>query len=331
VRGVRRYALVLPIALLALLVAVPATARAQAPELPEGFAAVIAFEPAQPRVGERVRLTITVTHPADRLVSIVEGVRSTPALEVLETPPPLAEPLGTLAVTEFAYVLAPFALGRLELGPLRLQALREDGTAEDFLLALDPLVVPSGLTPQDMELRPLKPQLEVPGAPAAWERWAPYAGGAAAAALVTFALVALVRRRLNRPAPVPARPPATAEDLARRQLDVIRQRGYLEAGDLEAFYGELSLAVRTYIEARYEFPATALTPNELTGRMGTHGLDRWQARLVTGLLGRCEAAVYAHAYPRLDSADHDLTVAYEIVELSRPTSMPDAEPAEVMR
>ena len=40
--------------------------------------------------------------------------------------------------------------------------------------------------------------------------------------------------------------------------------------------------------------------------------------LVAGLLERCDDAVYAHRYPDFASADHDLTVAYEIVELSRP-------------
>ena len=50
------------------------------------------------------------------------------------------------------------------------------------------------------------------------------------------------------------------------------------------------------------------------------GVERWQARLVSGLLDRCDGAVYARRRPDPSSADHDLTVAYEIVELSRVAS-----------
>lgn len=58
--------------------------------------------------------------------------------------------------------------------------------------------------------------------------------------------------------------------------------------------------------------------------MTSHGVDRWQARLVSGLLDRCDRAVYARQYPDPASADHDLTVAFEIVELSRPRIDGDA-------
>jgi hypothetical protein len=47
-------------------------------------------------------------------------------------------------------------------------------------------------------------------------------------------------------------------------------------------------------------------------------VERWQARLVGGLLERCDAAVYAGQRPDPASADHDLTVAFEIIELARP-------------
>jgi hypothetical protein len=59
--------------------------------------------------------------------------------------------------------------------------------------------------------------------------------------------------------------------------------------------------------------------------MTSHGVDRWQARLVSGLLERCDLAVYARQYPDPASADHDLTVAFEIVELSRPQAATPSE------
>ena len=91
------------------------------------------------------------------------------------------------------------------------------------------------------------------------------------------------------------------------------------------FYGELSIAVRAYLAERFGFNATALTTAELSRRFEQVGVGRWQARLASGLLERCDAAVYARARPDPASADHDLTVAYEIVELSRPRRSDVAE------
>jgi hypothetical protein len=112
--------------------------------------------------------------------------------------------------------------------------------------------------------------------------------------------------------------PATAEDRARRRLDAIGRAGLVGQGEMEVYYGELSIAVRDYLEERFGFRATALTTRELERRARSAGIDRWQARLVGGLLQRCDAAVYAGVWPDPASADHDLTLAYEIVELSRP-------------
>jgi hypothetical protein len=47
------------------------------------------------------------------------------------------------------------------------------------------------------------------------------------------------------------------------------------------------------------------------------GVDRWQARLVGGLLRECDAIVYAGYLPASARADGNLTTAYEIVEMTR--------------
>jgi hypothetical protein len=47
------------------------------------------------------------------------------------------------------------------------------------------------------------------------------------------------------------------------------------------------------------------------------GIERWQARLVGELLKRCDLAIYAHTYPDPESANFDLTLAYEIIEFAR--------------
>ena len=332
-------ALVLLVVLGSLLGAQPSTSLAQAPPAPPGITVTTALEPEEPRVGDRVRLTIVVDHPVDLLISLVTEPAKQPNLEVLEVQPastlPVTSPTGELMRTSFVIVAAPFALGAIDVGAVTLQALREDGTAREFAVALPSMQVRSTLREGDTELRPLKPQETIPGAPPAWVR--PAVLGAALLALVTGLAVAFLdlrrRRRRGAVALLPPLPAATAEDAARRQLDALRTQDLLGAGDLEGYYGQLSITVRAYLEERFEFRATALTSRELARRMTAEGLDRWQIRLVSGLLERCDAAVYAGRYPPLPSADHDLTLAYEIIEFARPrreasaTEAPTAIPA----
>ena len=297
----------------------PATAQ-EAPLTPP-ISVQVAFDPPTVAVGERALLTVTVTHGDDLLISASEPRRGE-ALQLLDVPPPVSTTAADgEVVTVFSYLLAGFALGELEPGALRVLWLHADGGAGNIEVATPPLIVRSTLTAGDTELRPLKPQIGIEGAPPAWRR------PASVAALAVVALgagagawVVRVRRRRAPPEAVEATL-SSPEVAARRRLDRLAAARPLENGDFDGYYGTISTVVRGFLEERFEFRATALTTVELQSRMVGRGVERWQARLVGGLLDRCDAAVYAHRYPDPLSADHDLTVAYEIVELSRPPSL----------
>lgn len=307
----------------------PPVARAQ--PVPPEVSVAITLEPEEPRIGERVLVRIEVEHRADRLVTMPSPVTRRSDLELISSELPTTLAAGDRLTTTFAFVVQPFALGAIDIGSVGLQLLAEDGAVEEFSAAVPPIQVRTTLDPDRAALRPLKPQASIAGAPAAWERPALFGGVVGATGLVLLGAGLAIRRRLRRAsvpllAPLPS---ADAEDSARRQLDALRAHDLLAIPDLETYYGRLSIAVRAYLQERFDFRATALTTHELERRMGAQGLDRWQARLVTGLLERCDAAVYAGVYPPLASADHDLTVAYEIVELARPRreTEPQAVPA----
>src|SRR5262249_54449801 len=146
----------------------------------------------------------------------------------------------------------------------------------------------------------------------------PYAAGVALLALIS--LLAYWRLRRRRPAalePTLAAHDLSSEDLARTRLN---QAGsdFQAGGDYAPYYEAIGLTVRGYLSDRFGFAAFALTTRELQQAMVGRGLDRWQARLAGGLLGQCDAVLYAQYRPARERADADLTTAYEIVEMSRP-------------
>jgi hypothetical protein len=108
-----------------------------------------------------------------------------------------------------------------------------------------------------------------------------------------------------------------SEDIARSQLAELHSLELDEVADLQKFYSTLSRVIRLYLLNRFNLDALIYTSSELNKLMIENGIERWQARLVGELLKRCDSAIYAHIYPDPDSANSDLTLAYEIVEFAR--------------
>ena len=108
-----------------------------------------------------------------------------------------------------------------------------------------------------------------------------------------------------------------SEDTARLQLAELHSFNLDEVTDLQKFYSSLSSVIRLYLLNRFSLDALTYTSSELNKLMVENGIERWQARLVGELLKRCDLAIYAHIYPDPDSANSDLTLAYEIVEFAR--------------
>ncbi|MXW23890.1 MAG: hypothetical protein F4X80_00050 [Chloroflexi bacterium] len=275
------------------------------------------LEPRRATLGDRVRMTVSVIH-TDAVLITAEPPAPREGLTLVETVPVVTVVLddGRLR-SEFGFTFAAFELGTMQPGPTRVLWLHEDGRSGATEVAAPPFEVVSAVIGDASALRPLKPQAEYGEPPAAWVRPA-IAGGAVAALLLVAALAVWLRRR-RRPEPVtaPVVVAAGPEADARRALEELASSGTLQAGDFGTFYGTIAVVMRRYLEARFVFPATALTTSELDARMDDQGIERWQSRLAEGLLNRCDAAVYAGYTPDPVAADHDLTVAFEIIELSR--------------
>ncbi len=268
-------------------------------------------------LGDRVRITIIATH-AEPLLLTADPPSRGDELQLIEALPPetVTLPDGSLQ-TEIAFTVAAFTLGAQDAGPLRVFWLRQDGSSGEVQAIPPTFEVASALLDDSGALRPLKPQAAFGEPPPAWVRPAVVGGALLALALLAALAVRWLRRRTPAPAPPPEQLDLAPETFAQRRLEALAASGALARGEYERFYGTLSIVLRDYLAARFSFNAPALTTPELDRSMGGHGVERWQARLAGGLLERCDAAVYAGRHPDPGSADHDLTVAFEIIDLSR--------------
>lgn len=315
-------------ALAASLVAMsPRGALAQQPPAPI-LGVEITMNRPEASIGDRVLLTLRIRHRAD--VAVTASPLAPLDVEFgKQNVTTLALPDGVVQTT-VTWTVQPFVLGPVGLRAFPVAWVTQDGQTGRFLVQPPRFVVQPIRTADDVLLRPLKDPVAVPGGPPAWLRPALYSLAAVAStALVVTLLWLLVRqiralldRRRRGSVMAPVSIVLTAESTARESLDDLAGLRLTDANAFEQYYGTIAVVVRRYLSDRIGFNAHALTTDELERRMTANGVDRWQARLVGGLLERCDSAVYAHRFPDPASADHDLTVAYEIVELSRPGAPP---------
>lgn len=310
-------------ALLALLWA--GTASAEGPQLLQ-----VTVEAPQPlRVGDHFFLIVVVEHdPGVTFMLPVAGVQ-VGQLDLLAVEQKTVAAASGRERTTLRLELAAFVTGGLLAGPLALPYTDPEG--EGFLDVPPQRVLVSSVLPPQPRLAlegfyDVGPPLAVAGAEAWWLRPAVY-GALALGAVGAVGLVLVVARRLPRRVPKPP-PPLTPEELVLSELEELSRGELLSAGDAAAHYGRLGTAVRRYLSSRHRFPAMAMTTREIGAAMLARRSDRWQSRLVTGLLEECDAVSFGRYAPAPARAEHDLALAYEVVQMStRPSEEAAAVPA----
>lgn len=289
------------------------SAIAQTPAaLPEGVALEVSVEREGDTIGDPVRLTVVVTHPADGelLVPPPEG----PLGELEPAAPTVTRTTPTDVVVEMTlvYETRAFLTGLLSLEPPAL-SYRADGS----IVPIQPpaqLVAVRSLFPADGSLvvRPLKPAEEIPlpGFPIV-----PVAIviGVPAALLLAVGLT-LRRRRVRAPgeaAPIHA-PPDPGLNAA-CDLERIGAAGLLPQA-VDEFCARVNTAVRRYLAERYRLPARNLTARELGDRLARAGADAGTVQRVRNLCQACDDIAYAGAMPNPDRVARYLDLAQAIVQ-----------------
>jgi hypothetical protein len=260
------------------------------------------------RIGDRFVVTLQVeTEPGatvevDPLAPTWEGVQlvSIQANEAVEQEGRMLHRLDL--------VMAAFDPGDLELTPavlITMDGLVTRRELPSFQLSVL-TTLPEGTAPVLIEA-PVP--LPIGGAQSPFLVPAVVASVAFAVVVLGFALYRLYRYVASRP---PKERPPVEEEPSWEPGQLPPVEGLLT--DPVAAYRALSATVRESLTSRYGFPARALTTRELVARMQDEGVDRWQARLVAGLLENCDSVVYAGYYPAPDRRRADLSMAEEILE-----------------
>lgn len=272
--------------------------------------ATVQVTPAEPRVGDVLRLTLTVD--------------AEPGTEVIM--PPFGEALGRFDVVGFApreesldrgrrhvqdYRLQASRSGRLRIPPLRVEyaVIGAKQEAEELLTEEIPVQIASVLTAEGAgTLGAPRGELdEVVARP--WLVPLFVGGGALVVVLGLLALRSLRRRHR-------AEVRRSAAEIAFARLGALEGRGLPEGRtDADPWYVELSDIVRRYLEDRFGIRAPELTTEEFlreARRLGA--LGEAQRGLLTDFLEGCDRVKFAAHEPAADESRAALGLARRLIE-----------------
>ena len=298
--------------------------------------AVVSLAPPNPRLGDPLVLTLTVSAEPGVTVEM----------------PAFGDALGRFAIVDYApreetteygqarfsqrYTLQASASGRQRIPQLRVEFVDErdgiDGSGDERdsqraakarELLTEELgfevesVLPEGAVVD--ELRPARPMLAELQGPWWARHWPWFAVGVLVLAGTVGGLLVWLRRADQR-----AR--TTAFERAIERLERLQRRGLPGSADLDAWYVELSDIVRRYIEARFGLRAPELTTEEFLAEAGRSAeLTPSHRSLLSAFLERCDRVKFARYSPGDTESHEALQLARQFLRETRDAAATTAE------
>lgn len=265
--------------------------------------------PAKGRIGETVEVVLRVVHGGLDSIEWPKVEEALPGWRVRDRREGREEKEGR--VTESRTLLAsPTAAGAFEIPPQVVRFRR--GGVEGFQATEAAKVeVASALREGEKDLRPPKGPIEVP------RPWWPWA--VAAASVLVAALLLYRRFRRREEAAAVTAPPLPPHVLALRRLDELSRRTLADPEAVKAFYYDLSMAVREYIEGRFGLRAPERTTEEFLEEASASSAFSVDHRLLLGdFLARCDLVKYAKHLPARGEAESAIAAARRFLGETRP-------------
>ena len=269
--------------------------------------------PDEVSIGDIVELTVRATHPVESVINIEPEFHQ--GLQPLSLPKISVGYQNIYQVsTEFVWSLQFLSTTSSETVPVTILLIDDQGQTEELVTGFQ--------TPSFRSLLPLG-QIRLNGHQSqervSLEEQTNYLIMAIVPFLVALVLIYIAWKyfRANNESKSNSNSDSSPEGIARERLSPLHEYDLSSSEVVEAFYDQISTIIRTYLVAKFDFPADSFTSEELRSTMTDQGIQQWQARLISELLLRSDLAVFAKIFPDPQSIDQDLTLAYEIIEYAR--------------
>jgi hypothetical protein len=260
-------------------------------------------------------ITLTVVAEADPAYRVVDSgvTRSMGDFELLETlKPQLTRSSDGRSRYSYTYRVSAYRTGNLVFPELSVRYQAPNGESGVVTTPSIPVVVTSVIRPGEPtdDIKPLKPQMRLPGGT---PQLPPIVIQAGLAVVVLLMLALLVRQalRARRPEPVEGEARLTPAQRAMTELNRIAALGLPEKGRYAEHYALVSKALRTYVGDRFALSANERTPKELREDMLRAGIDRVEIATIYEILKDGEVARFHRTIWYPARAHHAIRSALE--------------------
>jgi hypothetical protein len=279
-----------------------------------------------PLVADEVAAQLRVTVPVRTEVELpaLKGLPKELQVSGVRTVGPTSDPGGG-QVWELNFKIEVLGPGQFELPPLTVRF--RDGTDGDWSsIESEPVSLEFrsmlGDDPESAQPRPNPNPLGFP---------APWLGSLliATALLLLVASAAFFLMKRRSPARVAALPTLSPYEKAMKAFERIEAAGYLDRGEVDRFYTELSSVVRYYIEDQFGLRAPEQTTEEfLQALAGRPGLIQSHQEALVSFLEQCDLVKFAKLRPTsregksvLDAARAFVENSYQLSAKIRPSAV----------
>jgi hypothetical protein len=283
--------------------------------------ALVRVTPAEPTIGDPIRLEVVVTAEPGVELLMPEFGEALDRFSIVDFAPSqtLTDDGGTVA--RQLYTLAPSRSGRQSVPPLLIEfvdrrpgrdAAPEGEDAYELLTERLDFLVTAAL-PEDapLDLRPARGELGPLSTPSAARYLVPLAllvALALAGPFVWRALAAARERSRHR----------SAYDVARADLDALLYGARPSAGQMDAFFVSLSKIVRRYLEDHLGLRSPELTTEEFLEELSrSPDLVRSHRERLEGFLKTADLVKFAHMVPDASDVEDAIQAAQQFIEDTR--------------
>ena len=262
-------------------------------------------------VGDRITLSVVVVAEPGYLVDDPTLAAHIGSFDIVQTLPSQKKTRSPQVEYTFRYSITAWALGDLVIPPIAVPWSGPDGATGVSHTAEIPVKVVTVIAPGEdtSDIKPIKPQLEIPEA--AWVKVGRIAAGLAAAVAIA-GLAALVFWMLMRRRAGLMQQRLTPVQRALRELDELAELRLPEQGRTAEHYARLIAGLRRYAVERYGVQPGG-TSREMREELERAGVERMQAAAIFEILREGDEVRFRHTSPYPSHAQNTVKSALDII------------------
>ena len=274
-------------------------------------------------VGDVVMLSLRIRHPSNSEIRLPALTDDGSPLVIRHQRQVSRRLRNKMMETQVTAEITAFELGQHPLTTNDIVCVHPDGTRQTHPMPPLTLEIVSILSETNREVKPARAVLEWPSRVPRWIWVLPLVVGLAALAGW------LAKRFLSKPRTIlHIPPPEPAHEVALRALRALKNKGWIEAENVEPFYVELSNIVRRYIEDRFDIRAPERTTEEFIREAAeSKDLSAAQQELIRAFLEQADLVKFARFRPTRSDMEAAFDTAERLIRETIPVSAESKEGA----